>query len=996
MTYDTRDKGILMNTKDTRHNPLSYLKAPGQLCLSPCGIFIITCVIIGILYFVLKDSAFLGYPKLTDLIIDNIVLGGSNKTGEWNLFWALTWIGCFICLFLFILSGRIFKSEAHQTDQRSFSKIPRTELAVFLPAVIQTVLYAHHVRYLWLFSFVFFIILLIYKESAPRYISVYLFLYFDLQLIDMICSFLSLPVVFNDLLLFFIPTVLLAAAVLIRKTISLSDSFIHRIFFALQLPLPFLCLLYLKSTYQYQGETVKLQLPIAYRLSIFLLIVILYISVFFTCFRKKHLQTFSVMFSSVASVFLYGSFISAAQIVPTDMHHYGEQMLPYMQLVDFSMKAYTDYSPVSGFFPMIPGFFNAVLFHGKATTFYAAFALTMILFALLTIYLIGRHAGGFYALIFAFLFHMPVYCRTWIILPVLLFLTLPAVTKNKRRFLYTYVLCGFLSGLYYPLFGLAIICAGLPYACACLYLYLKEKTLPAECKKPAFYIETLGLLIPIAVSIPLLIRMAGHVLAYSHQTIPADGLSLSAINVPDWFIPYLNTQGFISVIRNALYYAIRFISPMAFMWITLLLLCVYIRKNYSRKQQTLHAFVSPAFFLTAAAFILLPVCYTYTLVIMDESWVCRLFSRSGHIYLWVFGALLPILCIRYGNSFFSSGKSRNLFMMLCLYIGLMPFSTMRDYQFPVPDGTTNADSSVIGEYTANFTPFTLSDEMTLISDDNRRSFNRLGSGFIDQSTLSALYDYQNRLAILKFADPDVQVMGLNSLQLYYFLLDEKAPYSGKVSLAKSYEASKDVCSSIDIHTAIGSDIKPLNNYYLYRYLMDQGYRYDALTQFYLPRELFVALYDEEAYEKADLTKTPFSSSVYLAKAPAVLAADLSGLTTTLEASDRPDDFLEVTLDPSLIEKQLNIAPESGTILCVGFGKGTDNTSAYGNLYIDYEQGHWIIPLGINESYCEHPNDELYLSVYTPDDTEQDNLSVPLKDVCQEYHFYQLSQNRRLP
>ena len=591
---------------------------------------------------------------------------------------------------------------------------------------------------------------------------------------------------------------------------------------------------------------------------------------------------------------------------------------------------------------------------------------------------------------------MPVYCRTWIILPVLLFLTLPAVTKNKRRFLYTYVFFGFLSGLYYPLFGLAIICAGLPYACACLYLYLKEKTLPAECKKPAFYIETLGLLIPIAVSIHLLIRMAGHVLAYSHQTIPADGLSLSAIDVPDWFIPYLNTQGFISVIRNALYYAIRFISPMAFMWITLLLLCVYIHKNYSRKQRTLHTFASPAFFLTAAAFILLPVCYTYTLVIMDESWVCRLFSRSGHIYLWVFGALLPILCIRYGNSFFSSGKSRNLFMMLCLCIGLMPFSTMRDYQFPVPDGTTNADSSVIGEYTANFTPFTLSDEMTLISDDNRRSFNRLGSGFIDQSTLSALYDYQNRLAILKFADPDVQVMGLNSLQLYYFLLDEKAPYSGKVSLAKSYEASKDVCSSIDTHTAIGNDIKPLNNYYLYRYLMDQGYRYDALTQFYLPRELFVALYDEEAYEKADLTKTPFSSSVYLAKAPAVLAADLSDLTTTLEASDRPDDFLEVTLDPSLIEKQLNIAPESGTILCVGFGKGTDNTSAYGNLYIDYEQGRWIIPLGINESYCEHPNDELYLSVYTPDDTEQDNLSVPLKDVCQEYHFYQLSQNRRLP
>lgn len=985
-----------MNTKDTRHNPPSHLKAAGKACLSPCGIFIITCMIVGVLYLLLKDSAFSGYPVLTDLIIDNIVLGGSNKTGEWNLFWMLTWIGCFICLFLFILSCRIFKTDTHQTGQKNFSKIPWTKLAVFLPAVIQTVLYAHHVRYLWLFSFVFFMILLIYEENTPRYISVYLFLYFDLQLIAMICSFLSLPVIFNDLLLFFIPTVLLAMAILIRKRISLSDVFMRRIFFALQLPLPLLCLLYLKNTYQYQGETVKLELPIAYRLSILLLIVILYISVFFTYFKKKHPQTFSVMFSSVASIFLYGSYISAAQIVPTDMHHYGEQMLPYMQLVNLSMKAYTDYSPVSGLFPMIPGFLNAVLFQGKTTTFYAAFTLTFILFAVLTVYLIGRHVGGFYALIFAFLFHMPVYCRTWIILPVLLFLTLPAITKNRRRFLYAYVFCGFLSGLYYPLFGLAIICAGLPYACACLYLYLKEKTLFTECKKTSFYIEILILIIPIAVSIPLLIRMAKHVLAYSHQTILADGLSLSAIDVPEWFMPYLGMQGLISVVRNGLYYAIRFISPMAFMWIALLLLCTYIYKNYSQKKREIHAFASPAFFFAAAAFILLPVCYTYTLVIMDESWLCRLFSRSGHIYLWIFGALIPILCIRYGSLIFGSGKSKNCFIMLCLCIGLVPFCTMRDYQFPVPDGTTNADASVIGEYTANFGPFTVSEGMTLISDDNRQAFNRLGYGFIDQNTLSSLYDYQNRLAILKFIDPDVRVMGLNSLQLYYFLLNERAPYSGKVSLAKSYEASKDVCSSIDAHTVVGSDIKPLNNYYLYRYLMDLGYRYDALTQFYLPKELFIALYGEEAYETADLSETPFSASVYLAKAPAVLAANLSNLSTTLKASDKPEDFLEVTLDPSLIEQQLGIAPTSDTILCVGFEKDTDNTSAYGNLYIDYEQGHWLIPLGINEAYCEYPNDELYLSVYTPESTAPGNLSVLLKDVCPEYHFYQLSQNRRLP
>ena len=159
-------------------------------------------------------------------------------------------------------------------------------------------------------------------------------------------------------------------------------------------------------------------------------------------------------------------------------------------------------------------------------------------------------------------------------------------------------------------------------------------------QKKSFYIETLLLLIPIVVSIPLLIRMASHVLSYSHQTLLADGLALSDITVPDWFIPYFSGHEFTEYLRTCFYYAIRFLTPMALIWICLLLLCIYIRKNYVQNGYSFQAFLSPAFYGLGACLILLPVCYTYTLVIMDESWVCRLFSRSGHIFLWIFGIFL--------------------------------------------------------------------------------------------------------------------------------------------------------------------------------------------------------------------------------------------------------------------------------------------------------------------------------------------------------------------
>ena len=439
-------------------------------------------------------------------------------------------------------------------------------------------------------------------------------------------------------------------------------------------------------------------------------------------------------------------------------------------------------------------------------------------------------------------------------------------------------------------------------------------------------------------------------------------------------------------------------TPMALIWICLLLLSIYIRKNYVQNGYSFQAFLSPAFYGLSACLILLPVCYTYTLVIMDESWVCRLFSRSGHIFLWIFGAFLPILFIRYGKEIFQSHQTSYAMLALSVGIGMASFHTMQDYQFPTPDGVTNSASSVIGEYSANFSPLPIPDNAVLISEENRQAFPRLGNGFIAKDTLSKLYQYQNQLAILKFADPSVQVLGLDSGQMYYFLLDEKVPYSGKVSLAKSFEAACGVVPFINEHTAIGSDIRPLNNYYLYRLIMDRGYVFDPLTEFYLPKEIYSSLYGENAYneflqEEGSHDVTPFSKSVYLVKVPSVLAANLDHLSNTLTDCDTRDDFLYVTLNREKLMQEFDIPLSQDTVFCIGFEQGQDCTSDYRCMYVDYEQGKWLLPLGINEYYLAHANCEIYLSVYDP--SHPLGKTVLLKDVCDDYQYYTLTKSRRL-
>ena len=986
---------MVRNTNDKRNKTAKSGNKNLKWSLPLPFVFVLPCILISVLYLQFKDIYFPGTSRMHDLIIDQIAMDGSNKTGEWEFFWGLLWLGCFCILGLFLM-GRSFLGStagkcgselpsAHDTSSwdftSSFEKVPLPLICVlcFFPPVIQLICYGKVSLSLWLFALTFSLLMFIFKKDCGKCISLFLFLYFDVHVINLIAAFVIGKYLHSDLLIFAAGAVIFSFALIFYFHFY---GVFDKIFFASQLPLPLLLILYLKHSYRYQEQILQLHHPKSYIIFIAFFMLALYIGFFlqYYFFRKsdKSIKPF-IAAASAISIFLYGSYIPAALIIPLDMHHYGEQMLPWQQIVSLGNSPYKDYAPVSGLFPMPTGGINQLFFGGKASTYGAAFVILFILFGTLTVCMISLHVNGKWTLLFAFLFHMPVYCRTWIILPVLLLLLLPSVIHNKRRFLYLYVFCGFLSGLYYPLFGLALIVAGMPYALVCFFSYLKDKEFLTEVKKKSFYVETLILLVPIILSIPLLIKMASHILTYSHQTLLADGLSLSSISVPQWFLPYLSS---FKQIRSGAYYALRFLGCMLPVWLFLLLLLSFYYQNKEKKP-----YKEPAFLGLSAGFLILPVCYTYTLVVMDETWVSRLFSRSSHIFLWIIGIFLPILLIRFGKQIFQKEASVALLTAFSLSVPFLTFYQMGDYQFPALDGRTNAECACVGEYTANLSPFPVSPSFVPISEEDAARFPALGYGFMESGVREQLYTYDERLEILHKADEDLKLLALDKLQMYYFLLNESALYSGKVSLAKSHEAAEAVIALLDEHTVAGNDLSPLNNYYIYRELIKRGYVYDSITEFYLPKTLYVSIYGEESYAASSLSDSPWAAPLYMSKCALSLGHNLENLNASvLIASDTPSEFLYVEIDIAALNTRFGGTLNEDTIMTISWeGKSC--------LLTDLGDGVLLLPLASNADWATGGYDQVFISLY--DETrpvmEMDD-KIPLEELSNCLQYYSLRED----
>ena len=747
---------------------------------------------------------------------------------------------------------------------------------------------------------------------------------------------------------------------------------LHKVILLLQFLTPALFSIYFVDSYLYQGN--KIRAPYAPGYYIFFVACIV-IALFFL-FRHL-LRTFSIADSlplrslisapAVICLFIYNSYSAAPMYAQPDQHHHGEQMIPWQQIFTLGQSVYDDYTPVSGLFPLFNGGISHLLLKGTISDYSPAISITMVLICALTMYLVYLHTGGTWALITAVFFALPCYNRQYLVLPSLLLLMFPGLIRKRNLWLKVWILTCFIGGLYYPLFGAAVLIGTLPFGLVQLSSLIREPGFKKCLKKWNFYAGWIITFLPVVLSIPLLLKILNHTLTYSSQTVLADGIALFGQSVPDDFMSYLTSLQ----IRSLCYFSLRFLLPAIFVWIFAYLLYVFLFHKISGVT-LLQKLQTPLFLGLSGGLGTLCMSYTYTLVRADSGMIL---SRTAHIGVALAGILIPVTLTAYGDSLkeLLSRPCRVAIPAICLSLPLILFFHVSDLKNPDMWVYPNGDSQLILDDSAKiFSYYPVPDNFLKSEDTGLTSDEQaiLGQGFMVNDQISYIVKYRNVIAKCSSVKKDMTYLGLDGQGFYYYN-NVKACATGFIQAAKGYDAQQAILKVVKEKRPVIFLIEPQCSYYIYYWMHTHDYVYQAEDACYYPAELFAAIYPDrkpddirEYCVPTDLTLVPdsFGQSIdtllplFTAEMPITKSEIQGEKTTTLTIT--PDknfagtdfDFLKLKLRNPLPETEvLHITftcsdsfTVSGDAGSVAFAGGTVSCNA--------GSGDLLIPLGMNEGW----------------------------------------------
>ena len=819
-----------------------------------------------------------------DIIVAETAMLYQNKSGELQLFWNTLGLS----IILFILTAEVLQAFFTKVEIRAGSTYGIDETKHNLPTDKAVARDKVLFKYLLLAATVL-IMACVCGPSLPAGLLIITFIYcvldwffpryskqFSLLTVMIYYAVLSIIAVVNlfydgfsvsSTVLYIITgiIVLITCAFLLYKK---DDRKIAMCTMFSQITIPLILLMYIVSRYSYNGSMIIIPFHINYYIIIITLTVGLIVSAVIQCRRAIRLSTDaltlskSIFWSTAVTIFVLNSYISPALFVQTDLHHHGEQSIPWQQIFELGQVPYKDFFPVSGLFPLVTGFFQEVVLGATATDYASAAALVMILFGVLTITLCWLHTGSFWALLLAAFFSIPVYNRQYMILPVLLILLSEKLIRRPNSWLQVWLLCCFLAGLYYPLYGGAILLGTMPFALVQIYTLIKGGSLKTLLHTKKFYLLWSLCLLPIVLSVPLLLRMARHVLTYSSQTVLADGIAIYGSTPPPYFLHFLAD----GVIRDSLFYIVRISLPIIAVLVFVYFLYGFLRKPGARLIEKLQ---SPVFFALSSGCIILPTAFTYSLVRAD---IDVILSRTAPVLAVMIGMFLPIVIIKYGAEFI---KTRYIPVCLCIMIlsGFALYGVCSIFNFPATEDSPQTNGGFRDDTLKARSFYTVSGNFAAIDEKTQNQFAKLGKGFIDKNTEKMISEYDESFTRLRIDENNSSVADLKQGQLLYYLLNIRASVTGNLSVAKSYDAQHFDILQMEAENPIFSTVNSLSNYYIYYWMVESGYVYSAQDDLFLPRKLYEDIYGEVT---SDMRNCRFASED-LGFAPASLGNSIDTL-----------------------------------------------------------------------------------------------------------------------
>lgn len=774
--------------------------------IKKCPYYLIIIIIISVAAAIFLPVVSKTSQIYNDFTLGNIYWNTSNKIGELNLRWILLFIGIIgVILFEYKNKKTLLISDGTKgeiTSSYYFSFL------FIIPMFIYFIFTGIYDTFIVGSFLIFFAIYIKYKDRAIYFPILLLLSYYLIKSIFYVLNIFFLQFkIFN--VLFFQIAAIVFALLYFFFLINKSDEKMRDFILILQIFIPASLSIFLVNRYNYRGNIISLIDYDRFRLIIVILMLILFFWNIISINKNKKSNKLIITLPVIISICLcniYGisnftsGILKPIMFVPTDWGHVGEETIPWMQFFEFRQILYHDYSAVSGLFPILKGFFHNVLLNGTMTSYFSANILFVQFFAIITIILIYKNTTSIFALCVAsFIFFLP-YNRTYMILPIILTLSLPNIIANRNLWLQIWLFCIFLSGLYYPLYGGALLLATIPFAIIQFILYIKSPVFHFDIKTFKFYFIWILFLIPIFLSIPLLFRMAKWVFLQASQTKIADGIAIFGQDIPEWFLKYIPSVE----LRRTLYYTARIMLP-----ISSQIICIYILINFIRnkKMYFLQKIQSPAFFLILSVCIMLPATYTSTLVRED---VMVITSRTGPVLLACLSIIIPIAILFYSKSIFDK-KRAYILASISIFLGMFwnlttiesikPFNNNPNYDY---------------DY---FVP----DDMELIDNELLSKFPTLGRGFINLGQKNVLLSTGSLLQ--KIANKDETIANFGG-QLLYSIIERKASVTGLLSVLNSTKTHKFILERWNEQppTAILGFGNPVNGYILYLWLLEHKYQ----------------------------------------------------------------------------------------------------------------------------------------------------------------------------
>lgn len=929
-----------------------------------------------------------GTQIFEDFIIDHVAAYGLNKSGELSLFRSTA----FVCILLTaVLVFLFFRKKTDILQNSRTGGLAIAAVTAVFPFVGHLVVFGQ-ADTACLLAFPVLLCSYIYKkytkESPLPFLAVMILSYYAVLAVLTVGVHFSPAFALSQSRIYFISGAcsVLAIAYSFYKKFS-----VKQVLLALQPVISFLPVVFFVDSYVYQGTVIRVPYSLFYY--IFFAVLIIFFAVRTFLHARKFWKTASSIplgrllhpFTAI-TVFIYNSYSACPMYAQPDQHHHGEQMIPWQQIVSFGQTAYEDYTPVSGLFPLLNGFIQNVLLGGTVSDYAPAISITMVLFCILTMYLIYKHVGGAYALLFAIFFALPSYNRQYMVLPLLLLLFLKQLLDRPGRWLKFWILGCFLAGLYYPLYGAAVLVGTLPLGIYVFLRYRKETDWKTELKKPLFYVSWFLCLLPILLCLPLLLRMAGHTLVYSGQTILSDGISLYEQSPPDVFLPYLaGTHGYA---RLWLYYGLRFFLPIIPLMLAIALGTLAFLKSRKDRQQP----QSVIFVLgTISVIITLAISYTYTLVRADTGVIL---SRTAPILIAVAGMFLPVLLMHYGTKLLPS-RIRIAVIGICFSFPMLIYTQVSSMKFPDMWGYPNGNASlVMDDADKLFTFYEVPDGFISMSEISLPDTSRLGNGFMVADQVHYLTEYSAVMEKAEAVAGDLTYLGLDGQGFYYYL-NKKACATGYIQVAKSYEAQQRILDVVKAQRPVVFLLEPRQSYYIYHWILTEGdYMYSEKDGAFFPREIFEELYPENT------AGDDYRSVIAATRMNYYADSFGKSVNTLLPRLEESSVLLEVSAEPLHINGLENDVlylslPDSCTDECktVEITFLSDNTVYEGACVIcNTGGGQLLIPMGMNACWLLSDNSGITLTF--KDETENTIAVIPLEQaeaVGITYQFYHMKK-----